>query len=64
MLRDFPDHKSLLVGPLPPANDPYGGKTDYVYNQGLVRMDEAHGDLFVELEENMVNDSLEQDTIL
>ena len=63
MLRDFLDHKSLLVGPLP-ANDAYGGKTEYIYKQGLVNMDEAYGDLYVELEENMVNDSLDHYTIL
>ncbi len=64
MLRDFLDHRSLLLGPFTTANDAYGGKTEYVYKQGLVNMDEAYGDLYVELEEKMVNDSLEQYTTL
>ena len=64
MLRDFLDNESLLVGPRPPAEKACGGKTEYVYTQGSVKLGEAYRDLYVELEVNMVIDSLKQFTIL
>ena len=62
--HDFLNNESLLVGSVPLANDNYGGKTEYVYTQDIVKNGEAQGHLNTELEVNMVNDSLKHFTIL